>query len=460
MKCFNFGGSKFVWSIIITVMKQLLIYLLLLYPLSLAAQQLVVTSGSQPIYEVEEYSDLLDGLYVAHSMLNVQIAYHSTTSEPIQWYRFGAEGAMDETTLVYLATSESYQPTQGDCGYVIKQGDRSKYIWLVDYQNHNFSLEGITQGALLSDGSECMQHFTIDASATYLPYYTPIASRGEQQLPREVTLKWGTLSWNEAALAYVDTIITTQQTLIRDVEIVAPLCATTVEVSGDQFLDYWGSAEQASVAYESTAVVAKVVAKQLERDSNNEWDKTLPDGFGGSAPIDVEFTAYYNGTKHLDWQFSLDETFEVIEQHYYNIDQFTYTFTDMGNTYVRLVVSTQGESDSEALTPCEQYLSDPILITVSESRLEAPNFFTPGATEGDNDEWKVAYKSIVSYKCSIFDRWGGRVFVSSDPAQGWDGKRNGAYVSPGVYFYVIEAKGSDDIEYKLKGDINILQIKE
>ena len=41
--------------------------------------------------------------------------------------------------------------------------------------------------------------------------------------------------------------------------------------------------------------------------------------------------------------------------------------------------------------------------------------------------------------------------------KGWDGKYKGKYVKPGVYYYVIEAKGADGKEYKKKGDINILR---
>ena len=40
-----------------------------------------------------------------------------------------------------------------------------------------------------------------------------------------------------------------------------------------------------------------------------------------------------------------------------------------------------------------------------------------------------------------------------------NGKKNGKYVSPGAYFYLIEAEGSDGIVYKKKGDINILRPK-
>ena len=42
-------------------------------------------------------------------------------------------------------------------------------------------------------------------------------------------------------------------------------------------------------------------------------------------------------------------------------------------------------------------------------------------------------------------------------SKGWDGKYKGKYVKPGVYYYVIEAKGADGKEYKKKGDINILR---
>ena len=37
--------------------------------------------------------------------------------------------------------------------------------------------------------------------------------------------------------------------------------------------------------------------------------------------------------------------------------------------------------------------------------------------------------------------------------------KNGKLVLPGVYFYVIEAEGSDGKRYNLKGDINILRGK-
>ena len=76
-----------------------------------------------------------------------------------------------------------------------------------------------------------------------------------------------------------------------------------------------------------------------------------------------------------------------------------------------------------------------------------------------NDEFRVVYKSLVKFSCWIFNSWGQVLYHWTDPAKGWDGKKGGKYVSPGVYYYVIEAEGSDGIIYKKKGDINIFRPK-
>jgi gliding motility-associated-like protein len=106
---------------------------------------------------------------------------------------------------------------------------------------------------------------------------------------------------------------------------------------------------------------------------------------------------------------------------------------------------------------CRQ--TDSVSIEIGETCLSVPNAFSPGASPGVNDEFKVAYKSIVSFKGWIFNRWGAEMFYWTDPAKGWDGKKGGKYVPPGVYFYVIEAKGADGKNLIRKGHINIIRPK-
>jgi len=52
-----------------------------------------------------------------------------------------------------------------------------------------------------------------------------------------------------------------------------------------------------------------------------------------------------------------------------------------------------------------------------------------------NDEFKINYFDIADYYLAIFNRWGERVFESTDPLNLWDGQSNHQEVLEGVYFY-------------------------
>ncbi|WP_051697833.1 gliding motility-associated C-terminal domain-containing protein [Prevotella sp. 10(H)] len=131
----------------------------------------------------------------------------------------------------------------------------------------------------------------------------------------------------------------------------------------------------------------------------------------------------------------------------YSDKDMKYTFEQMGEYVVKLEVA-----DKDANT-----VEDTFSFRVTDSYLDIPNYFSPGDSPGVNDEFRVAYKSITKFKCTIFNRWGQKLYEWSDPAKGWDGKYKGKYVNTGVYYYVIEALGADGVRYKRGGDINILR---
>ena len=123
-----------------------------------------------------------------------------------------------------------------------------------------------------------------------------------------------------------------------------------------------------------------------------------------------------------------------------------YTFTEAGDYEVKITVSNAALcSDSNSIS-----------IKISESSLQVPNVFTPNG-DGQNDEFRVAYKSITSFEAWVYNRWGRKVFYWNDPQKGWDGNINGKKATPGPYFYVIKATGSDGLKYLKKGDINLLR---
>jgi gliding motility-associated-like protein len=71
------------------------------------------------------------------------------------------------------------------------------------------------------------------------------------------------------------------------------------------------------------------------------------------------------------------------------------------------------------------------------SKIWMPNAFTPN---GRNPEFRplLAFtNNISSYNMQIYDRWGSRLFQTSDTAQGWDGKHNATDMPQGAYTYYI-----------------------
>jgi gliding motility-associated-like protein len=71
--------------------------------------------------------------------------------------------------------------------------------------------------------------------------------------------------------------------------------------------------------------------------------------------------------------------------------------------------------------------------------LDIPNVFTPLTADGVNDTWKPLYNGSDAYRLVIFDRWGNRLFATTDPTEAWNGRSpDGNTLPTGVYFYVIE----------------------
>lgn len=90
-----------------------------------------------------------------------------------------------------------------------------------------------------------------------------------------------------------------------------------------------------------------------------------------------------------------------------------------------------------------------------------PNSFTPN-NDGINDRFKPEGLAVESgsYKMQIFNRWGERVFQTTDITEGWDGSDNRGdyYVEEAIYFYLIEFRSVHDTEDKeLSGHITVVR---
>ncbi len=100
--------------------------------------------------------------------------------------------------------------------------------------------------------------------------------------------------------------------------------------------------------------------------------------------------------------------------------------------------------------------SDAIVIEAFDVKI--PNVITPNG-DGMNDRFEPndGWSGINQHDMIVFNRWGEKVWESSDFTSGWDGKQNGKYVAEGSYFWVLEVfYGTDNVKKVYKGSLTVL----
>lgn len=390
----------------------------------------------------------LESIYVLDSTAGAKASYTaSSPSENVVWYRFsnlGGAYAEEVTAVSRNGRVSTITLSAGDMGYIVEAGGRRHCYWTVDYSAHEMSLSSISFPA----EQDCDRtSINVAGSAEEIPFYTINGRR--ETLSRDIEIEYNTLVFDEETFRYEQTKThEVRPYLTSHLTVPAPLCDTRFTISGDRFLSRWGiPVEISSESLTATSVAAETKATQTQRENDNEQTEEV-ESLGGSAPCEITFEAAVSDAAIFrEWQISKDPEFNILENSY-NQESFSYIFEDSGTTYVRFVANNDSGT-------CE-YSSQTYEVFIGESRLEIPNAFSPGASEGVNDIWKVSYKSLVSFECHIFNRWGTQMASFTDPAQGWDGKYNGKLVPAGTYFYVIKARGADGTEYDRSGDINII----
>ncbi len=419
-----------------------------------ATAAISVTGNPYPAQtETPDRSTGLDEIIVVWDTSTATATYRasSPSSRPV-WYRYSNLGggyAEQISGVTYNGAESSVALGNDDAGYIVEDGTDRYYFWVVNYSRHYLELETATPGP----EQDCDRAaIVVSGKADKIMYYT-INGRG-LELDRDIKVTYNTLEFDEENFGYrqVETIASVAD-FASTIHVPAPLCDTQFEISGDRFLRIWGMEQSVTTqTVAATAVQCETKAVQQVRESSNEKKNESADGqLGGSAPCDITFTAAVSdGAIFNEWQFSSTPEFDDITMRVNQLET-QHVFREEGTQYIRFMCA-------DASGKCESY-GPTYTVNIGTSVLECPNAFSPGASEGVNDEWKVSYKSIIDFECHIFNRWGTKMCSFTDPSQGWDGKYNGKVVPAGVYFYVIKAKGADGKEYKLSGDINVINYK-
>ncbi|MBD5369562.1 MAG: gliding motility-associated C-terminal domain-containing protein [Bacteroides sp.] len=429
-------------------------------------------SSLRVLKETPDRSTGLDQIFIIYDPSNVRMTLNVSNSSEVRIYTYGNRGGgfAEEYKNFYIDNSRIILDSfPSNCGYIIEDGSTRFCFWVVDYISQRFKIDSVAV-ASLQDCDASVLDFQGYGDAIH--YFT---INGQQKiLSRDIKITYLTQVWNEVSNSFITEEASSQVGYVENsqIRIVPPAYASTdFLVCGDKFLSQWNWMEEQSTSIASPMAIQvrteavqdeKNVGGTMDSGSAEDYDenesevdeilsneiKTDSDGLGGSAPADIEFNAFVTeGVLHHEWQMSKDADFEEIDSRFRE-QNLSYTFLDEGIYYVRYVGSNSDGS-------CEVY-GDVYTVTIGNSELLCPNAFSPDG-DGVNDEWKVSYRSLLEFKCWIFDRYGAQLFYTENPQLGWDGKKGGKLVSPGVYFYVIQAVGADGKKYKKSGDINILR---
>ncbi len=358
----------------------------------------------------------------------------------ITWSKF-----TNGTSTTFSTGQSSIFPDDAT-GYTLTvDGVKIADIWVIEYNNYKPVLAGITA---LDNADKCSYvDLKIDATIPTLSYQTPGGLT--KTITRNFEINYTTLSWGGTQWVDSTATIKLPAPISSPYTVKVPYKATTFTFSGDQYATDLGITITPAVSnlYTPLAVICHETSVVVTRNATNEAERpTAAKQVSGSAPLDMTFYSNPNDpiVLYYNWQIFKDKSKTSLISG--RIEKTTpYTFDEAGSYVVKVTVSNGTCSYSDSIT-----------VTVSTSSIEAPNVFTPNG-DGHNDEFRVAYKSIIKFDAWVYNRWGRLVYHWEDPMKGWDGKIGGKDASTGAYFYVIKAVGADGKKYKLKGDINLLR---
>jgi gliding motility-associated-like protein len=145
---------------------------------------------------------------------------------------------------------------------------------------------------------------------------------------------------------------------------------------------------------------------------------------------------------------------DVLLQNLSHQEGFHYAWQN-GSSAQRINAKTPGIYSLDVSTYCGTVRDSILIVHKTEGCLRdifVPTAFTPNS-DGKNDVFKpIVHRMLTRYELNIYNRWGHRVFYTSDYRKGWDGTLNGLLQDSGVFVWTCS--------YQFEENRNIVVKKE
>ncbi len=113
-------------------------------------------------------------------------------------------------------------------------------------------------------------------------------------------------------------------------------------------------------------------------------------------------------------------------------------------------------TDAYGCTNVDSVTVNVLDVICREPYIYVPNAFTPN-NDGNNDILYVHADMATDLYFAIYDRWGEKIFETTNAQIGWDGKYKGKPMDPAVFVYYLKVTCLDKMQFEKKGNITLIR---
>lgn len=177
-------------------------------------------------------------------------------------------------------------------------------------------------------------------------------------------------------------------------------------------------------------------------------------GYCESDKAAVHVYVKYTPKKEMPNSITMCEKYRVPIGN--QLEDVTYKWST-GESVCCITPNREGVYRRAVNNECGTYI-DSINVTLSECDqcIVIPNAFSPNH-DGRNDRFNaIVTCPIDRFEMSIYNRWGNKVFSTTNIDEGWDGSYKGVQAEAGTYVYLLEYRSSSTFRTNsIKGNVTL-----